>query len=554
MDRFGYRDFERSLEEYAAQFRAEIEARVEGFDPDPTAGRIRVAKALESFRFFALTYFPHYLRNQDRVRPSVFQEWLIENLPATVTAEEACAWAIAAPRGEAKSTYLLIFALWLTVRKLKRYMIYAMDSYDQAAVVIEAYKAELETNPRLKMDFPKVVGQGRVWREGECVTANDVKMHARGAGQKIRGLKHGPFRPDAVFLDDIENDEHVRSPGQRNKLQDWLNKAVENLGEAGAKFDIFYVGTILHYDSVLARTQKNPLWRTAHFRAIITMPSRMDLWERWEEILRNDGLEEADAFHAENAEAMAEGAVVSWPDKRPLELLMKLRVRVGRRSFNSEYQNTPTDEDGHFSTITYWAEPRSGLVLYGACDPSLGKHGRRGDPSAILIGAFDRADANMDVLVASIRRRIPKQIIAEIISLQRQFNCVRWFFEAVQFQEFMRTELISEGVRQGVNIPAAPITPNTDKDLRIESLSTPVTDGRIRLHASQTVLINQLEQWKPGGSEHDDGPDCLEMLWDGAIRLGNIGTPSAAGTRTFAGGDMGGGMATGGILHSLKGM
>ena len=106
--------------------------------------------------------------------------------------------AVAAPRGEAKSTYMLIFAIWCVVFKLKRYLIYVMDTHEQAAVTVEGFKAELEANPRLKMDFPRVAGPGGVWREGEAVARNDVKFHGRGAGQKVRGLKHGAFRPDAV--------------------------------------------------------------------------------------------------------------------------------------------------------------------------------------------------------------------------------------------------------------------------------------------------------------------------------------------------------------------
>jgi hypothetical protein len=44
------------------------------------------------------------------------------------------------------------------------------------------------------------------------------------AAVKLRGLRHGPYRPDLAILDDIENDELVRNPDQRDKLDNWLKK------------------------------------------------------------------------------------------------------------------------------------------------------------------------------------------------------------------------------------------------------------------------------------------------------------------------------------------
>jgi len=533
-DHTSKREFLEDLEQIAIQFRATIEAKVTGFNPDPTEAKARAKKALGDFRFFAITYFPHYLRNSDDAGFSQFQKWLIKTLPAALQSPEAVAMAVAAPRGEAKSTYMLIFALWMALKKSKRYMIYIMDSYEQAAVVVEAYKAELEINPRVKMDFPKEVGRGHIWREGECTTVSNVKFHARGAGQKIRGLKHGAYRPDAVFLDDIENDENVKSPAQRDKLEDWLDKAVQNLGEAGAKYDIFYIGTILHYDAVLARTQKTPFWQSVTFQAIIQWPTNMDLWEQWEEIVRNDSVDAAQLFYDDNIEAMESGAILSWPGKRDLLTLMKKKVAIKDRAFNSEYQNNPSD-DGDFSRLTFWVEPKPDLVLFGACDPSLGKKGksgiRRGDPSAILIGGFNRALGTMDVLAADIKRRKPGVIIDTIIKYQREYECYLWFFESVQFQEFMREQLIQKGIDQGVNIPAKPVIPLDDKTLRIQSLIIPIEDERIRIHASQKVLKEQLEQWP--NAAHDDGPDALEMLWNNAITHGHVGEFNTGGHRTM---------------------
>ena len=132
-------------------------------------------------------------------------------------------------------------------------------------------------------------GQGRVWQAGTIVTASNVKIQVFGSGKKMRGMVHGAFRPDLAILDDIENDEMVRNPDQRDKLEMWLKQTVLPLGAVGTKFDVIYIGTILHYDSVLSRTLNNPFWSTRKFKAMKRWPDRMDLWDRWEELYRNDG-------------------------------------------------------------------------------------------------------------------------------------------------------------------------------------------------------------------------------------------------------------------------
>lgn len=74
-----------------------------------------------------------------------------------------------------------------------------------------------------------------------------------------------------IVLDDLENDENVEKPEQRDKLQSWLQKTVLNLGAADGSMDVVYVGTLLHYDSVLARTLRKPLWKARTFRSILAL-------------------------------------------------------------------------------------------------------------------------------------------------------------------------------------------------------------------------------------------------------------------------------------------
>lgn len=126
----------------------------------------------------------------------------------------------------------------------------------------------------------------------------------------------------------------------------------------------------------------------------------------------------------------------------------------------------------------------------------------------------------MDVLVASIAKRLPDKIIEDAIRFQKQYKCVEWFIEAVQFQEFLRTEIIKRAHQQNVPMPCRPIIPNTDKALRIQSLQPAIEDGLIRIHKDQITLIQQLQQWP--NADHDDGPDFLHMLYHNAIQRAGV--------------------------------
>lgn len=517
MSKVSAREFKDWISETADAFRRKIELEVEAFPTDRASQQARltaVSDPVTGYKAFCELYFPHY-----RTRPdSALHEALFIRLPQVVADPKGCRELVEAPRGSAKSSHIaLMFVIWCITLERKHYICLIMDAFEQAAVSLEAVKAELEVNPRLVQDFPNLMGQGRVWREGDIVTANNIKVESFGTGKKIRGRRHGPYRPDLVVLDDIENDENVASPAQRDKLENWIEKAVLKLGPTDGTMDVIYAGTVLHFDAVIERFAKKPAWRVTRFRAIMGWPDRMDLWDTWEETYLNDGEMAADAFYQENRSDMDAGAVLNWPANHTLEFLMKERAG-SHGSFESEYQNNPIARDNPFGALTWWVMRRADVLHFGAIDPSLGKRGGRGDPSAILVGAIDREAQHLDVLRASIRRRTPDVIIEDAIALQREFSCQLWFVEAVQFQELLRTELMKRAAKAGLPMPCYPVTPITDKNLRIERLQIPVSDGMVRLHSSQTTLIQQLQQWP--NADHDDGPDCLEMLWTHGVRFG----------------------------------
>lgn len=511
------KQFLKELALFGNEQRALIEAQVGGFEVNARASALRCARARWDFRFFCETYFPHFV--DDSVEPSVFQQDAYRLVPALMLGPGAKV-ARVGPRGEGKSTLLVqLHALWRIANGYSRYIGLFMDAKEQGEMMLEAIKAELEANARLQQDFPAMGGKTRLWRSGKIVTTNQVMVEVFGAGKRIRGRRFGAWRPDLALIDDLENDELVRSKEQRDKREQWLRKVVGNLGPPSGTMVQLYVGTLLHVDSVLARTLKNPLWKgnAGIFPSIIQWPDRMDLWERWEALLLNDGEAVADAFYRKQRVEMERGAVVSWPGVRPLLQLMRLRAE-DQKAFDTEHQHDPLNAEGcpFAGQIRFWVQPCRDWIFFAAHDPSMGKHARRGDPAATLVGGYDRNHGVLDVVEAIVARRVPDKQIEDIIKLQGAYLIRLWGIEAVQFQEFFRQELVKRSAQRGIHVPARGIQTLTDKDLRIESLQPHVANGLIRLHRNHKTMIAQLNHWPE--AENDDGPDALEMLWQMATK------------------------------------
>lgn len=506
-------DFVKEMQSLQQSLKAKILAQEVKFSTDEKEILERRTKVLDKksgFDFFVNNYFPHYLRHSSK---SALHDYLFNKLPEISQDPQSTAIAIAAPRGEAKSTICTkLFTLWRLLTNKTKFAVIVMDSIDQAYPMLESIKAEIEFNPRIKIDFPEIAGEGRIWQSGIAITKNNLKIQVAGVGKKLRGLTHGAYRPDLVILDDIENDENVRKPEQRDKTSNWINKTIIPLGAAGEKLDIIYIGTVLHYDSVLNRCLNSAGWQSARFKALIKPPLNSDLWDSWEVIAKSAGLEEAIKFYNSNKEKMEEGAIVSWK-ARPLLELMKIRAKIGREAFDCEYLNDPTaSDDAPFSnSLHYYKELPKKLIYFGSLDPSLGKKGAGRDPSAILIGGLEQETGKLYVIEALISRRLPDRIIEDVISLQKKYGCLVWAIEAVQFQEFLRTELIKRGLAKGVPIPARAVIPHSDKALRIESLQPHLKNESILLNVESKTLIDQLRHYPK--ADHDDGCDALHMLW-----------------------------------------
>ena len=483
--------------------------------------------------FFGRAYFPHYFSRPSpefhRELDAIWQQGVLKGrYPLTPADTKAISRlpgvrrAVAAPRGHAKSTNLTFKGtMHSTLYGYKHYPIIISDSSEQAEGFLDNIRVEFEENTAILEDFGPLAGS--VWRSNVLVTKTNIKIEAIGSGKKIRGRKHRNWRPDLINLDDVENDENVRTPEQRSKLKNWFDKAVSKSGDDYT--DIVYIGTLLHYDSLLAKTLTNPAYRSIKYKAVIQFSQADDLWQQWESIftdLANDDREaDALAFFQAHKAAMLEGTQVLWEEKLSYYDLMVMRVSEGEASFNSEEQNEPINPDDCLfmeEWFEYYNEAEINFRdpvfdFFGFIDPSLGKT-KRSDFSAIVTLAKHRSSGYMYVVDADIERRHPDRIIADVLAKERWLRASfghgyrKLGAETNQFQWFLKEELAKASAKAGLYLPIEEVQQTSDKVMRIQTLQPDVKNKYIKFNRRHKRLLEQLTQFPMGA--HDDGPDALE--------------------------------------------
>lgn len=512
-------------------------------------------KKLASFdlAYFGRAYLPHYFV---RASPSFHEEldeiWksgvLKSMYPITqatkISRTDGCRRAIAAPRGHAKSTtFTFKDTMHAALYEYKHYILILSDSSDQADGFLNDIKTEFEENQIIQEDFGRM--EGKVWKSNVMLTASGIKIESIGSGKKIRGRRHRNWRPDLIVLDDVENDENVNTPEQRKKLYNWFVKAVSKAGDTYT--DIVYIGTILHYDSLLSKVLVNPEYHSKKYRGVISYAENNKLWEAWELIysdLSNEEREkDARDFFESNEDEMLRGAEVLWEEKNPYYKLMVMKLSEGEASFNSEIQNDPVDPDScdfqeewfDFYEDSEIDFSENKFIFIGANDPSLGKN-KRSDTSSIIILAKDVVTGYFYVVEASVEKRKPDVIIDDAIEISKRIKrdykkpIYKFGVEVVQFQQFFKDVLVEKSREAGEYLPIEEIQSTLNKDLRIKSLQPFVKNKYIKFSSKHKTLLKQMYEYPMG--KNDDGPDGLEM----ALRLGlSVGSGAKVDYKTVIG-------------------
>ena len=337
------------------------------------------------------TYFPH--RFSQEFTPS--RREMVDAVFGAM--RDGTAQAIAAPRGDGKTTITECVVTLCVLYGWIRFPLILAQTAEYAGDRLEGIKREIETNNLLAEDFPEVCIPARdvATAPQRCAsqTVNGELTHMRWSGDTIilptipgsecsgsvvrargitgslRGMNVNGMRPDLVIIDDPDDEESADSETKTARRVKKINQSIDGLAQDGKPLAQVMLCTLINRTCVAYQytdRQQNPAWNGKRFRAIETMPERVDLWEEYVRLRQEDQqggdrfARRSHQFVLDRWDEMHAGAVVGNPlafDDTPLEdgtlreasrlqHCYNIIAKIGWNSFATEYQNDPPEDDG----------------------------------------------------------------------------------------------------------------------------------------------------------------------------------------------------------------
>nr|WP_255310532.1 phage terminase large subunit [Bacillus wiedmannii] len=447
--------------------------------------------------------------------------------------------AVAAPRSHAKSSYLSkAFPIHEICYRKRFYIILISETPSVSSANLEWIKLQLQSNDKLRRDFGPLLHTKQQMNPRDNTSEfiawepkgkDDKKLltlvQAASTGQALRGRNWNGKRPDLIVCDDLEDKRNTNTAQLRQELKDWFAQVVIPLGDPeGKRTAIVFMGTTVHPQSLLIDImERRSDFESRKYRALITPPTRQDLWAECESIYKDREnkarARDAELFFTANHDEMVEGAEVLWAEVQPVFKLMKFKWDNGSKAFNTELQNNPIDEEVMVfnpDNFTYWNDKQINrnflsdeyFVSIGV-DLAMGKE--RGDYSAISIVAKHKETGTIYVIDSYGERLHPDKFMKVIVDKVLHFRPDVIAVEAQAAQEFFADMVSKRLIEKGypATTRLVKIKQRSRKELRLEALLPRIENGEIQFDRRHSLLLEQFQYY--GTNMHDDLPDSLEM-------------------------------------------
>lgn len=340
----------------------------------------------------------------------------------------------------------------------------------RAAERLEAIKHEIENNDQLVEVFGEQVGD--VWQAHKIVLQNGVCIQALGVGQAVRGIKHHEHRPDFLWIDDIEDEESVKTPEACHDRLKWLYGTL--LPVCAKRARIRVTGNRLSPDAVVSKLSADRSWTSRRYPI-----SHRSL---------DTGRE-----------------VATWPELRDMTWIEDTRSEYYRlgldQTWASEYMCEAISETVKpFKVEDYRVVPRTRIwePVYVMYDPAKTTQAKRGQ--AQYGKAVWSWMGNKLIFWETFGKTLlPSQLIDDIFATEEKYQPVQIKVEEDGLEEWLREPLRIEQTRRRILLPhlggeRAP----KDKDAFIRSLQPFFSSHVIEFASEQAEARGQMLSFPSG--------------------------------------------------------
>jgi hypothetical protein len=335
-------------------------------------------------------------------------------------------------------------------------------SYTRAVERLIAIRNEFVVNEAINQLFGTM--EGDTWTDGKIVLKNDVCIQAAGAGSSLRGMRHNDARPDFVLIDDLEDEESVKTPEQREKMLHWLYRTLLPAcakGPAGQiAYRVRFMGNRLDRDAVIVRVSKDTAWLARRYPVMVQDEEGTERFDlpagRWRPL---------------------------WGAKFSLDDIAKKRQEYERlgllHDFNCEYMCEADDPEARIfkeGDAKTKATVRTWQSVYAAYDPAR----TVGTASAMTgVAVFSWIGARLVVWRGDAQLWLPDQICDDIFATDDAWQPTEIGVEATGLEEFIMQPLRHRSLQRRQLLPLRRLVPPRGKDSFIRGLQPFFKSGQV---------------------------------------------------------------------------
>lgn len=420
--------------------------------------------------------------------------------------------AIAAPRAHAKSTSITFsYTLASLLFRQHHFAVICSGTSSTSILFLQDIKNELMDNEELNSLFNlKKDDQNKVvfvkdTEDDLIIEFEDgyqCRIIAKGAEQKLRGIKWNNKRPDLLIGDDLEDDEQVLNKDRREKFRKWFYGAFLPCRALHGK--VIIVGTILHLDSLLERLMPPENNRDVIIEDLrIKFPRKVGMWRSIK-------------YKAHTSDFKGILWKERYDEKFFKEKFEEYRLQGIPDIYAQEFLNQPIDESNALFRRSDFLpikkdEKDKRLNFYIAADMAISQQARS-DWTVFVVGGVDE-DGFLHIKNVIRDRMDALGIVDTILALQRVYKPEIFSLEEGTITKSIGPFLNEMMIKSGTFPNIVTLKPSVDKITRSRSIQARMRAGAVKFDKEADWYIHlEEEMCRFPRDKHDDQVDAMAYL------------------------------------------